>query len=156
MMHASVPANLAFAASLLSACTSHVPPTPASRPDGNVERVLSQMERDWAKALITGDAAVLNRIVADDWSETSWDGTRFGKAKAIADLSSGPIGSENMDPIKVRVFNDMAIVTTGDREPSTAPGDNGSAHFVWTDVYLKRNGTWQVVSTQGSKLPHSK
>ena len=114
------------------------------------------MERDWAKALVNGDAAVLKRIIADDWLETSWDGTSFGKAKAIADLASGSIGSESMDPIKVRVFGDTAIVTTADTEPSSSPEDNGSAHYVWTDVYLKRNGQWQAVSTQGSKVPSSK
>jgi hypothetical protein len=29
-------------------------------------------------------------------------------------------------------------------------------HYVWTDVYMNRNGQWQVVGTQGSKLPPPK
>ena len=145
--------GLVFATLCLLACTPMRSTAPIPSADGNVEQVLSQMERDWAKALVTGDAAVLKRIIADDWLETSWDGTSFGKTKALADLSSGPIGSESMDPIRIRVFGDTAIVTTGDTEPSSSPGDKGSAHYVWTDVYLRRNGQWQVISTQGSKVP---
>ena len=61
-----------------------------------------------------------------------------------------------MDPVMVRVFGDVAIVTTGDTEKSTDIGDNGTAHYVWTDVYLQRDGRWQVISTQGSKVPPAK
>lgn len=114
------------------------------------------MELDWENAIVRGDASVLRRIIADDWLETSWDGTSFGKSRAIADLSANTAQSVVMDPVKVRVFGDMAIVTTGDTEKSTDIADNGIAHYVWTDVYLKRNGKWQVVATQGSKVPPAK
>jgi hypothetical protein len=35
------------------------------------------------------------------------------------------------------------------------PGDAGkqSGPYVWTDVYMKREGRWQVVATQGSRVP---
>ena len=156
LIRIAIVAGLGFATLYLLACTTYVSRPAIPRTDRDVEQVLSQMERDWAKALVVGDVAVLKRIIADDWLETSWDGTSFGKTKAVADLSSGPIGSESMDPIRVRVFGDMAIVTTGDTEPSSSPEDNGSAHYVWTDVYLRRHGQWQVISTQGSKVPTAK
>lgn len=124
--------------------------------NGSVESELEQMELDWEKALVSHDATVLRRIIADDWLETSWDGTSFGKAKAIADLSASTPESVVMDPVMVRVFGDVAIVTTGDTEKSTDIGDNGTAHYVWTDVYLQRDGRWQVISTQGSKVPPAK
>ena len=116
---------------------------------------LAQMERDWVDALVRRDAAVLQRIIADDWLETSWDGTSFDKAKAIADLSLATVVIDPLKVHKVRVFGDVAIVTAGDTEKSASVGDNGSAHYVWTDVYLKRNGQWQIVSTQGSKVPRA-
>jgi hypothetical protein len=61
-----------------------------------------------------------------------------------------------MDPIKVRVFGDVAIVTAGDVEKSTYKGKDSSGHYVWTDVYMNRNGQWQAVATQGSKVPSPK
>ena len=119
----------------------------------SAERALIQMERDWADAIVKHDAATVSRIVAEDWSETSWDGTSFGKAQALADLPFGTTESMTMDPIKVRVFGHVAIVTAGDVEKSTFKGKDTSGHYVWTDVYLNREGRWQVVATQGSKVP---
>ena len=114
-----------------------------------------QMERDWTDAIVKHDAPVISRIIAEDWWETSWDGQSFGKAKALADLPLGTTESITMDPITVRVFGDVAIVTAGDTEKSTYKGKDSSGHYVWTDVYMKRNGQWQAVATQGSKVPAS-
>jgi hypothetical protein len=115
-----------------------------------------QTELDWANAIVRHDAATISRIVAEDWSETSWDGSSFGKVQALADLPFGTTESIAMDPIKVRVFGDVAIVTAGDVEKSTFKGRDSSGHYVWTDVYVNRNGQWQAVATQGSKLSPSK
>ena len=122
----------------------------------SVERALTQMERDWADAIVKHDAATISRIIAEDWLERSWDGQSFGKAQAIADLPSGTPESITIDPIKVRVFGDMAIVTAGDAEKSTYKGKDSSGHYVWTDVFMNRNRQWQVVATQGSKVPTPK
>ncbi len=119
----------------------------------STERALIQMERDWANAIVRHDAVTISRIVAEDWSETSWDGSSFGKAQMLTDLPLGNMESMTMDPIKVRVFGDVAIVTAGDVEKSTFKSKDTSGHYVWTDVYLKRNGEWRAVATQGSKVP---
>jgi hypothetical protein len=148
------PLAVGLATVLVGGCTGVNPPDAIGHK--SVESELAQMELDWENAIVRRDAAVLRRIIADDWLETSWDGTSFGKAHAIADLSAGTGESVVMDPIKVRVFGDMAIVTTGDTERSADIVDNGMAHYIWTDVYLKRNGQWQVVSTQGSRVPPPK
>jgi len=122
------------------------------RPMPEEGAVLTQMERDWADAIVKHDAATISRIVAEDWSETSWDGTSFGKAQALADLPFGTTESITMDPFKVRVFGHVAIVTAGDVEKSSYKGKDTSGHCVWTDDYMNREGQWQVVATQGSKL----
>jgi len=140
----------------LSSCTppARVPSADAkSASTESVEQALTQIERDWAAAIVKHDAATISRIVADDWLETSWDGTSFGKAQALADLPLGTAESITMDPIKVRVFGDVAIVTAGDVEKSTYKGKDTTGHYVWTDVYMNREGRWQVVATQGSKVP---
>jgi len=49
-------------------------------------------------------------------------------------------------------LGNVAIVTAGDVEKSSYKGKDTSGHYVWTDVYMNREGQWQVVATQGSKL----
>jgi ketosteroid isomerase-like protein len=144
----------------LSSCRAARPLSPPSTDTKSastesVERALMQMERDWADAIVKHDAAAVSRITAEDWRETGWDGQSFGKAEALADLPLGTTESITMDPITVRVFGDVAIVTTGDTEKSTYKGKDSSGHYVWTDVYMKRNGQWQAVATQGSRVPPS-
>ena len=140
----------------LSSCGPTAPASSANTKSAStesVEQALTQMERDWAAAIVKHDAATISRIVAEDWSETSWDGTSFGKAQALTELPLGSTESITMDPIKVRVFGHVAIVTAGDVEKSTYKGKDTSGHYVWTDVYMNREGQWQAVATQGSKVP---
>src|SRR5215471_739100 len=146
--------TLAIAQLSVSSCTRPArAPNVDTKSSESVERALMQMEDDWADAIVKHDAATISRIIAEDWSETSWDGQSFGKAQALADLPSGTTESITMDPIKVRLFGDVAIVTAGDVEKSTYKGKDSSGHYVWTDVYMNRNGQWQAVATQGSKVP---
>ena len=145
----------------LSSCTSTPPvasPSADTKPatTENVEQALMQMERDWVDATVKHDAAAFGRIVADDWSANSWDGQTFDKAKAIADFPSGTTASITLDPMKVRIFGDVAIVTGGDTEKSTYKGKDSSGHYIWTDVFAKRNGQWQAVSSQSTKSPATK
>ena len=140
----------------LSSCSPTArAPNADTKSSESVQQALMQVERDWAAAIVRHDGATISRIVAEDWLETSWDGSSFGKAQALADLPFGTTESITMDPIRVRVFGDVAIVTTGDVEKSTFKGQDSSGHYVWTDVYMRRNGQWQAVATQGSKVPPS-
>ncbi len=55
--------------------------------------------------------------------------------------------------MKVRVFGDTAIVTGSDTEKSTYKGKDSSGKYVWTDIFVKRNGKWQAVASESTKLP---
>jgi len=115
----------------------------------SVERVLMQMERDWAEALLKKDVATLDKIVADDWviQDPGGAGT---KAQALAEIKSGDskYDSYMTGEMKVRVFGDTAIVTSSDDEKSSYKGKDTSGHYTWTDVFVKRQGRWQAVATQ--------
>ncbi len=118
-----------------------------------VEEAIIQMEKDWTEAGIKKDAAAFDRIVADDWISVDFEGNVVNKAAAIADLKSGASSSASVDlgELKVRVYGDTAIVIGSDTEKSTYKGKDSSGHYVWTDVFVKRNGRWQAVSSQSVK-----
>jgi ketosteroid isomerase-like protein len=118
-----------------------------------VEKAIIQMEKDWAEAGIKKDVAAFDRIVADDWISVDFEGNVVNKTTAIADLKSGASSSASVDlgEMKVRVYGDTAIVIGSDTEKSTYKGKDSSGHYVWTDVFVKRNGRWQAVSSQSVK-----
>ena len=117
----------------------------------SVEQALTKMEHDWTDAALKKDAAALDKILADDWVGQGSTGTST-KAQALAELKSGDnkLDSQTLGDIKVRVFGSTAVVTGSDDEKSSYKGKDTSGHYVWTDVFMKRNGRWQAVASQGT------
>jgi hypothetical protein len=44
-------------------------------------------------------------------------------------------------------------VVGSDTEKSTYHGKDSSGQYSWTDVFVKRNGQWQAVASQSTKVP---
>jgi ketosteroid isomerase-like protein len=126
---------------------------PATAVKPSVEQTLMQMERDWGAAEIKKDYAAVERILADDWVGIDYSGNIVPKEQAIADLRSGTstLASEVLGPMTVRVFGNTAVVTGSDAEKSTDRGKDSSGNYVWTDVFVFRNGRWQAVASQSTK-----
>ena len=140
--------------------TASNPPAPAAEVGAseNVESLLSKMEQDWASALVKGDVAFSEAILADDYVGTLPEGRRITKAQDLDELRSGVFKSESMgvDGIKGRVLGDTAIVTLDQSEKSQFQGKDISGRTMWTDVYMKRNGKWQIVANHGSRVEEPK
>jgi uncharacterized protein (TIGR02246 family) len=126
-----------------------------NKDSGNVEQTILKLEQDWANALKTGDVAAIERIEADDYTFTDPEGKVSGKAEDIADLKSGDFKAQSMDlkDMKVRVLDDDAAVVTGVMDlKATQKGKDISGQYRFTDVFAKRNGRWQPVASQGTRI----
>ena len=133
------------------AAASSTPP-PAATTGDNVEQTLTKMEQDWVDAILKRDTATVDRILADDFVSTLPNGRTETKAQDIENLKSGAFTSESMtiNDVKVRVFGDAAVVTLGQSEKSQQRGKDMSGRTLWTDIFVKRNGKWQIVAEHGS------
>src|SRR6185369_17249592 len=125
----------------------------------SVEKALIAMEQEWSqvglnKANMDKDVQTLDRILADDWTGIDFQGTVNNKTAAMNNLKSGAATSQSVElgPMKVRVFGDTAVVTGSDTEKSMYKGKDSSGKYVWTDVFVKRNGKWQAVSSEATKV----
>jgi len=141
-----------------TASTAATSAAATASPTENVEQALIKLEREWAEALVKVDGATLDRIQADDWIMTSWDGQTQTKAQSIEEIKSGvyQAASVSLDNLKVRTFGDVAVVTLGQTEKSKYKGKESSGRYLYTDVWVKRNGKWQVVATHGTKVEQPK
>lgn len=52
--------------------------------------------------------------------------------------------------MQVRVFTDVAVVSSIGEQQATAFGQDRSGTFFLTDVWCRRNGTWQVIARYSS------
>jgi ketosteroid isomerase-like protein len=130
-------------------------PAVSAESTADIEKALLQMERDWIESAKNKDKTKLEGILADDWTGISWDGKTYTKAESIAAnlAPDSQLDSYTLDPLKVRVFGDVGIVTGGNTEKSLFKGKETSGHYFWTDIFTKRNGRWQAVSSHTSRLP---
>lgn len=114
---------------------------------GDREQIL-QLERDWTQSFVTMDVAANERIVADDFFGTEPDGKRITKAELLAEVRTGEALASNRlneDDVKVRFYGQTAVVNGSE---SWKQKDGKIGRFIWTDVFVKRNGKWQVVASQ--------
>src|SRR5665213_520318 len=116
----------------------------------SVEQTLKQLEHDWSQASLKRDLATLDKIMADDWVSIDFQGRTVSKAETIASLKSGLPATQaaGIGEMKVRVFGDSAIVTGSDTEKSSVKGKDVIDKYLWTDVFVKRDGRWQAVASQ--------
>jgi ketosteroid isomerase-like protein len=135
-------------------CTGQTNPEAANGSALSVEQTLMQLERDWSQASLNKDIAALNRIMADDWVNIDFQGRTLTKTQTIANLKSGLPATQaaGLGEMKVRVFGDSAIVTGSDTGKSTSKGKEVVEKYLWTDVFIRRNGRWQAVASQSTKV----
>src|SRR6266496_421002 len=116
------------------------------------EQYISESERQWAESVATGDTAVLERILADDFVGVDPKGPVYDKSKMISDTRESPkfFVSNHLNQVKVRFYGDTAIAQ-GDETWERRSGDRG--RFVWIDTWLRRNGRWQIVAAVDVSAP---
>ena len=119
----------------------------AVAPDDDRAAILAG-ERAWGQAFVTGDATVVERLLGDDFAGIAPTGKSYSKAEMIADLLRGPnITSDEVGPVDIRFYSDMAIAQGGEHEVEPVP-ERKPADRVWTDIWVRRAGRWWIVAAQ--------
>ena len=121
---------------------------------GAVEKELTDLENRWAEAIAKGDVATLERLYADEYMAIDPAGATFTKDQDIANVKSGnfKLASFKIDELKVRVHGDVAVVTSRNTIKGTYMGKDASGAYRGTDVFVKRGGRWQVLTTQATAV----
>ncbi len=112
---------------------------------------LIDMERQWAEAACT-HSAIVQTILADDFQGTAPNGKRYSKLEEVETAkTSKPEAREcHLNDAKVRFFGDNIALVYGS-ESSIRKASDGKEYtrtLVWTDTWLRRNGSWQIVAAQ--------
>ena len=116
------------------------------------ERYILDSERRWAESVATGDTSAIERILADDFIGVDPKGVLYNKEQMIADTRNAPkyYVSNRLNDVKVRFYGDTAIAQ-GSETWEKRSGERG--RFVWTDTWIPRNGSWQIVAAEDLIAP---
>ena len=121
---------------------------------------LTQLSIPWGMAPLTKDIDHVRRIWADDLSFIIHDGTVFDKKGLLALIKedikeeTNTFTSAGNTAFNVRVYGRNFAVTDG--EHHSVGEDKDSKPFSrksrFTNVWVRKNGTWKVVAGHGSRL----
>jgi ketosteroid isomerase-like protein len=120
----------------------------------SVEDQIKKHEQDWAQAVVKEGAASVDQYEADDIITTDPSGRVTNKAEDKTDLSSGDykIQSEELSDLKVHIYGNTAVAAATNTMKGTYKGQDLSGKYRFTDTWVKRNGKWQVVASQYTKV----
>src|SRR5882672_4391632 len=110
----------------------------------DVAQQVRQLNDDWVKAMMRGDGATLDRIMADDFFFT-YPLEGDDKAQFIADVTSGDLKIEHIsrEQVNVRIFGSSAVLTARDSATWLYHGREFSGQYKVISVFTDRAGRWQ-------------
>jgi len=120
---------------------------------------LTAMLHEFLAGASQNDAAAHDRFWAEELVYTSSAGERRGKAEIMNSLSEAPDPAEEepatvytAENIRIQQYGDAAVVAF--RLIGTAQDDSAAvAQYFNTGTFLRRDGEWQVVAWQATRIP---
>lgn len=123
--------------------------------NGKVAEEVTRRERELSAATVRKDIRAMREIVGDDFAGVESSGRVIDKATFINDIESGgdDVQADVPEDMKVRVYGDVAVVT-GKLTIKGVKRDGGyDLLLLFTDVWVRRGGRWQVVNYQATREP---
>jgi hypothetical protein len=154
-LHFSTPARaialaltLALGTALLAGCQTMATPAPDLAEVETVERARFQ-------AWISADTAAMRPMLADDLLYCHSSGQCESKEEIIAAIGSKQTIYRKMDVVSLKPRAVGGAVLINGKLDITVEAGGTVIPFqaIYTDAYVKRDGRWQMVSWQSTRLP---
>jgi ketosteroid isomerase-like protein len=124
-------------------------PGNSAPPSKEFEQIEQQLATTWK----SGDCDGWASHIAPEWSVIHVTGATITRAQALQTcrMPPAPITASSIDEISVRSFGDTAVVT-GRTMVATGGSKPVTVRLRFTDVFVRRNGRWQVVASHATQL----
>lgn len=112
-----------------------------------IKKEVLKFEDDRNAAILKHDTATLNRMYADDLTWTMSNGDLLNKSQVLKNIGSGNqlLSSISHHERTLHVFGDTVVLTATSSSQERYRGNNITVPRRFTNVYVKRNGQWQLI-----------
>jgi len=116
--------------------------------------ILMKLERDWDLAYHKGDVKFIENVLAIEFVATYAEGGRADRAKELqlAKDFNQQIDSSVLDEFIIRIYGDTAVVHMTQHLTGPSKGKPLTVTFRYIDVFVMRDGRWQCVASQSTKV----
>jgi hypothetical protein len=121
----------------------------------DVEATIKKIEQELSDTIVKSDTSAFEKYLASDYLGIGPDGVTQNKSELLADIKSGTLKLESstMSDMKVQVAGpDMAVVVYRSTDKGTYKGKDVTGEYRWLDVFVKRDGKWQIAIDQGTQI----
>ncbi len=125
----------------------------------STEDELVALEQEWVRALADNDMDQLERIVGQEYTlaANNFPGgrTRLSRQEWMATVPLYEVHSYAFSNVVVHDYEDAAVVLAELQLRATVRGEERSGSFTVTDVWVKRENRWQVVTRSSIFIAHT-
>jgi len=110
------------------------------------------LEMKWTDSYKQRKIDILSSLLSDDFVITVEDGTTYSKTGYITHTAdtSVQVKLAELSDLKVHLHGNAAVVTGAYHEKGISNGQAYEYHDRLTDVWMKREGNWQVIASHYS------
>ena len=123
--------------------------------DPSLVEEITEMEMQWASAIQGRDLATMQAILADDCALVVGIQGQPLKIVArdplLATLPGYHVESFSIDDIRVTAYGDLVVAVMLFTQKATADGQDRSAQFLLTDIWVKTPAGWRVAERHSSR-----
>jgi ketosteroid isomerase-like protein len=129
-------------------------PLAAAAKVSKTEKIIQDLEARRFKAIVDVDLAALDALLAPDMSYSHSSGLTQTKTEFIDAIRRGELKYLEIKPegLKVRTYGNTAVVTGRGEFKTRSKGQESAVELRFLDVYVKRQGRWQMVAWQSCRL----
>jgi hypothetical protein len=120
--------------------------------DASITKELTLIEQQLTDAYKNGKCDAWGAFLAPEWSVIHITGATITRDEALATCRkpTAPIESATIEVMSVRSYGDFAVVTG---RTTFVVGGSSPLTVRFTDVFVRRDGRWQVVASHATGMP---
>lgn len=148
-----------FAAVVLAAgiplfAATNSPETNADSHLQEVEQKVRAVEQAWATAVKERNIEALLQIEAEEYQFTGPGGEVWTRSRSLEAIKSGDLAIDafELSDVRVRIYGRTAVVTMQVVWTGRFRGTDISGPQRMTDVFVERDGRWQCVASQSTRV----
>jgi len=119
---------------------------------------LTRLSNDWDQAIVRKDEKAIAGNMAEDFRQIDGYGNLETKRSFVAGivdpkLTINPYTVEEFD---VRLYGDTALLSGRTHMTGMYDGKAFESNYRYIDIYVRRGGSWKIVSVQVTRFPPPK
>ncbi len=121
---------------------------------GSAEAEIRKVHAELIAGYMHNDAAILNRVLADDYTFIDEDGRFLTKPHIVESFRSGDhrVFSYDVSEESIRVYGKAAVLTCRYASRQTYKGQKADGEYRLMRVFAIKHGRWQIIAGQETRI----